>query len=488
MIRLLTVTLLACQAQQPSDLGPSFGGDPGFAAAAHALDAGELPDPGALSEAGLLAGRPIAVGQQPCEARACISARSAWMDEELAVAVGIDGAPVRPPVDLAFVLDASCSVAGSEDVRATPVEIALEALGPDDQLAIWGFTDAVEELLPMGPVDAEEARLVLEGLDRLHELAGVMDELPAAAEDFETMIELLLAQGTHDSGLFDEAELGVDTGLGALDTGDPVDEQALQLLWDLQELADASKHDLLEPGLISLAVELGSAIGPATEVVATTLPDGTSRRASRLVVVSDFDGSSAEEAVVEAADRFVGTSVLGITAAHDRTAMAQLASAPGAHTFDADDPAQALASWERRFDALVAPNAWKLELELDPVSESDWSLARRFGTTDADGRGANAFFASNGHGTLGLVLKPRVEEPRQPRFVLTLTTEDGEEQIGTFARVPVPLLHYPWGQGDDEVALELTRLIRLFDAVQQGDEQAIELWRTGPEALPDASR
>lgn len=462
---LLWLPLFACQAQQEAASGPSFGGDLGYAAAERSLNAGVLPDPGALSEAGLLAGLPLAINPTPCIERACLATRAAWIDEGLLVGIGIEGAPVRPPVELAFLLDASCSVAGSEDVRAATVEVALDALGPSDGLALWGFTGEVAPLLPSGPVDADRARRALEALDLLQPFIEVLRDWPA--DSLEELQQLLL----------DSAEVG-DTGLDR-DTGipEPLAEQDLDGALDLVErlLELTADNPVLEEALFTLASRSGSAVDEAARTALDSLPDGTEERASRLVFVSDFDGASALQAVSDAAERHVGTSVLGITASADTTAMNDLAAVAGAHTFDALEPSAALATWEQRFDALVAPNGWGLQVTLAPGSQADWSIVRRFGHTSGT-EGANAWFASSGNGVLALVLEPHRSDPSQPRFVVELATADGTETLGTWSRVPNRLIERSWGEGDDEVALELAWRIALYDAVTEQAPEALALW------------
>ena len=470
MVRtLFLMPLFACQAQLDTESGPSFGGDLSFAAAARALDAGQLPDPGDLSEAGLLSGLPVAIGQSPCPARTCVSARSAWIDDGLLVGIGIDGTPVRPPVELAFALDASCSVAGSEDVRAATVEIALEAMGPQDRLALCGFTGPVAPLIPSGPVDAAHARRALAVLDELPAFEEVLRRWPADSLE-ELLATLLGGEADADTGLPGEP---TDTGTPVPDSDDGELERAIDLVLELIELTEGDP--VLEAALFTLARDPGSAVDQAAAVVLESLPDGTEDRASRLVFVSDFEGASATQAVEQAAERYVGTSVLGVTAFADTAEMNALATSPGAHTFDALEPAAALATWEQRFDALVAPNAWGVQIDLDPVSEHDWSLERRFGAT-AGTEGASAFFASTGHAVQAVVLKPRVDAPSQPRFVVELATAAGTETLGTWARVPNRLVQRPWGEGDDEVALELAWRVALYDAVAAQASEALELW------------
>lgn len=157
--------------------------------------------------------------------------------------------------------------------------------------------------------------------------------------------------------------------------------------------------------------------------------------------------------------------------------MTALARAPGAHTLDATDPADALGRWEARFASLVAPNAWGVTLTLS--EGQDWTLSRRVGTTDADGLGANAYFASHGHAARGVVLTPTSDDPAPPVLAVTLTTETGEQTLLTPVRLPNRLLETDQAQGDDVVAFEFAWALALADAVADGDTAALTLWEQG---------
>jgi hypothetical protein len=205
-----------------------------------------------------------------------------------------------------------------------------------------------------------------------------------------------------------------------------------------------------------------------------SLPDGSETRASRLVLVSDLQGELPTEAVEAAAARGVGTSVLGVTASTDRIAMAAIASAPGAHMLDAVEPSAALESWEARFDAWVAPTSWGLAIELSEWSSVHWTLVRRVGTTDLDGLGANAVFASRSHGMLALVLEPKVQDPDPPVFIANSTRLDGVHTLATWSQVPVRLVGDDWGEGEDVVAIQLAWRVALVDAIAEQDQTTWE--------------
>ena len=112
------VLAVACTAQYPAELGPTFGGDQRATAALTSMASDELPTQ-PLTEAGLLAAWPVAVGRVRCDLGLCLDARAAWLpDDELLVAVGIEAVVERAPATVAFALDASGSMEGYEDVRA----------------------------------------------------------------------------------------------------------------------------------------------------------------------------------------------------------------------------------------------------------------------------------------------------------------------------------------------------------------------------------
>jgi len=441
----------ACTAQHPTQAGPTFGGDQRAHAALAQLASGTLPDT-APTEAGILAAWPVAIPRVRCDEGLCLDARAAWLpDDDLLVAVGVDAVADRADAHVAFALDASGSVDGYEDVRAASVEVALEQLDDDDELAVWAFTGVAVPLVASAPVDAAHRATVRTALHALDQLP-VVRQLVATTEGCDDdSLDALLRCAPH-----------VD--------GEGPDPQALEAL---SELVASSPDEALGDRLLALARDDGSAIDEAAATVLETLPDGGVHRASRFVLVSDLGGPSATEAVSTAAERYVGTSVLGLTPTADPDQAAQLATAPGAHTLDAVSPAHALAAWEARFDALIYPLAWGVGLDLHPDSEAHWVLERRVGTTDAEGLGANALFASTHHGILGAVLRPVRDDPPPPRLVLTLDTPAGEVAGSVASLVPRRWITTDWGEGDDEVALAVAWRLALRDAIEAGDEEEV---------------
>ncbi len=136
--------------------------------------------------------------------------------------------------------------------------------------------------------------------------------------------------------------------------------RGLDELLALGELADA---------VGALACGGGTDVHAAIEDGLWELEDETADRATRLVVVSDLEGGAdPQDLVDEAGERFVGTTLLGITAAGAREVGRRLAAAPGGLYLDAD-PAEALYTWDLRFDALLAPTSFGLEANRVPKRE-----------------------------------------------------------------------------------------------------------------------
>lgn len=452
----------ACTAQFDTTSGPSFGGDQRAAHALQQLVAGDEVE-GAVTEAGVLAAWPVAVNRFACREGPCLDTRSAWLpDDGLLVAIGMDAVVERDPVDLAFALDGSGSMSGFEDARAAAVEVALDRLTADDELAVWAFTSVAEELVASEPLtDAHraEVRIALQALDGLpvvRELRGMQPEACSGTFD-----DLFVGAGPTDSADTGRPAVWADTG----SWGGDLPEGA----GALRDLVDTSSNERLGDQLLGLVCEDGSAIDEAAAMVLESLPDGTVERNRRMVLVTDLGGPSAQTAVEAAAERFVGTSVLGVSATSDTSAATALAAAPGAHTLDAPTLAHALATWEARFDAFMDPLAWDVHVDLADGSADDWVLERRVGTTDADRTGANAWFASMGNGVLGAVLRPVGEDPDPPVLTLTFATPDGDTTAYVPTRWPYRLIHTDWGEGDDEVALSVAWRLALTEALQAGD-------------------
>lgn len=479
MRSLLPFSMLAsaCTAQLDTTSGPTFGGDQRAREALTVLDA---DDPEAITEAGVLAAWPVAVGRFACASGPCLDTRSTWMPGgDLLVAIALDAVVERDPVDLAFALDASGSMSGVEDARSAAVEVALDHLDDEDVLAVWAFTGTVEELVPAAPVtDSHRAqvRLALRALDGLPLLRGMVARPGACEGTFDDLFDGVVdTADTGDTG-WDTGDTGWDTGdtggigWGATGGGWPDGGEVVAL----RELVRTSQHTELGDMLLNLACEDGSAIGDAVAPVLDSLPDGSGDAPSRMVLVTDLGGPSALDAVVEAANRFVGTSLLRVSEVGDVEEALAIAEVAGAHTLEAPTLAEALVTWDARFDALVDPLAWDVDVALADSSSSQWSLERVAGTTDADATGANAWFASEGHGVLGAILEPTASDPEPPVLRLTFTTPEGAHVVRVPARLPVRLIRTRWGEGDDEVALAVAWRLALVAALQDGDADAVE--------------
>ncbi|MCB9698810.1 MAG: hypothetical protein H6738_18660 [Alphaproteobacteria bacterium] len=415
--------------------GPTFGHAGQWSPAARVAD-----------EVGVLAAHPTDLEPIGCTAPLCIAGRTAWRaDGTLLLALGIEGVAEPVPADLSLVLDASCSVEGSTDVRDAAAEIALDHLSTSDTLRLSAFRATPVELLPPtamdegGRAEAWRALRALEALPVVEELIGLARELGAdGCEDPDGAAELL---------------------------GESEDPEVLELIEEVLAL-----DELLDP-LVELACGDGTDVPAAVDDGLASLPEGTASRASRLIVVSDLDGGVGAEASVDlAAEDFVGTTLLGITPSTDDGAGRVLASAPGALFLDAADPADALYAWDARFDALRSPTSFGLVPEI--TRGHGWSALAVLGATDRDGRGANATFASRDAGVMAMVLTTSEQEPGPIPVEVTVHRPAGDERVRFQVQPPVGLLEVRGHRSDSVQALRVALLLDLAEAVRDGGDVA----------------
>lgn len=223
--------------------------------------------------------------------------RSRWHSQRFIVARAT--APVvhregeRPPVNLAFVLDRSGSMAGQKLlVAARAVEEGIGRLQPTDRFSIVWFDDEVDVLVPGTPATGDARRAAVERLRQVRSggstnlsggwLAGC-EQVASDLMDTGVNRVLLLTDGQANQGMTHPAELahhaaelrlrGVSTT--TFGVGDDFQEELLQGMaqaggghfWDIADAAAIADH-------------LSSEIGESLEVVARdvelrlTLPDG----------------------------------------------------------------------------------------------------------------------------------------------------------------------------------------------------------------------
>ncbi|MCA9489213.1 MAG: hypothetical protein KC621_04805, partial [Myxococcales bacterium] len=157
------------------------------------------PEAGLADEVGVLAAHPTDLEPIGCAASICVAGRTAWRaDGTLLLALGVEGVEEPVPADLSLVLDASCSVEGSADVRDAAAEITLDHLSTSDTLRLSAFRAAPVELLPPTAMDeagrakAWRALRAMEALPVVEELIGLAREQGVdGCEDPDAAADLL---------------------------------------------------------------------------------------------------------------------------------------------------------------------------------------------------------------------------------------------------------------------------------------------------------
>lgn len=461
----VVVALLAGCSADEADRGPTFGGDARWSAAAEALDGGRVPGRGDVDVAGFLAAHPLALDQEPCDEPLCVAAKAAWRDDgTLWVALSVEGAPEdRPPADVAFALDRSSSTEAAADVTAATVGIALDHLRSDDTVAITAFRSESHLIVAPGPVTELQRAWAWEAL-------GALDEAPEV-EDVLPRVEVLTEQVACESA--PEELISILEACGSLDVDEsgehpcgeawPVEDDELDRLSETLDLWSgwwASPNPELGAGVEGVLCDSGTDVAAGLEGAGDLLPNGSEARGARVFVASDFDdGLEAVQIAGSLASYGVGTTVLALTESYERDIAGQIAQAPGGLLLDATHPEDALFALDSRFDALLIPRAWGLEVGLADDDRS-WSVVRHLGTTDAAALGANAVFASQRHGVLGVVLDPSGTRDRDPMLVVKVRHLDGTDEHPVWVAQPAGLIHAGEFRGDDYDAVLFGNLAR----------------------------
>lgn len=465
----LMLLAFGCQPDLDAKPGPTFGGS----------TASEAESPSAF-----LAHHPVDVAEGTCKEAICVETRIAVLpDDRWLVALGVEGmAPTQPTGDLIMALDLSGSVQTSSDVRAAVVEIAAEQLV--GSAGIVGFRGTPQWLLEPTEVDmAEQVTEVLRAIDRSEAFTNtIRDSTPLALGT-----DLCVAD-PHEVALFlGDCAAFTDAWSGVPDAQRPTHECGMAWEWigtdDVQEAIDIweelgqlrqGRNLLLGPGIQQLACTDGTDVEAALKMAYHEAPDATPWRASRVLLVSDLEGGAkAVDIVSEGAKRFVGLTVMGVTAGMDTHAARTLAAQPGALFLGGDDPAGALAAWELGFDRFLEPRAWSMQIAVDEA----FTINEVFGATDESHTGINAVFASTDHGVVGLVVTPP-SDPRWMTTTLTYQLPGGPQTIQSNAHVPLGLLHTDFGGTDHAPVLKLAARKLIFEAITEGgmaDDDANEI-------------
>lgn len=160
----------------PGGTGVVTGGAQDFGFIRARVDAGLVPKPEDFVMEGLFAEHDLPISSAPCNQLLCLDAASAvtpladggtehWV--QLGMTSNLDASAFqRPALDLAVVIDRSCSMAGERfDATRRALSSLADQLGPDDTLAIVQFDDAAQVVSTRAPVtDRAAVKALFDGL------------------------------------------------------------------------------------------------------------------------------------------------------------------------------------------------------------------------------------------------------------------------------------------------------------------------------------
>ena len=262
-------------APMPMGTNVSFGGAQDFGFFRGQLEAGLVPSMASLDAPGFFAEHHVQLPPPACGARICLQPMVAVMGNLMngenctMLNLGLNS-PIaadpgeRPPLSLAVVVDVSGSMQGAkiEFVRQG-LELLIDGMRDEDELAIITYSDAAEVVTEMTPVGSArvELRRVARGLQadgatNLHAglIAGYRQVLDTIDGDRQNRV-ILLSDGvptagiTHVQSILEESRGYNSDGIGLTTVGLGHDFN-IELMRGLAEQADGNFYFLEDSGAV----------------------------------------------------------------------------------------------------------------------------------------------------------------------------------------------------------------------------------------------
>ncbi len=267
-------------APMPMGTNVSFGGAQDFGFFRGQLEAGLVPSMASLDAPGFFAEHHVQLPPPACGERICLQPMVAVMGNLMngenctMLNLGLNS-PIaanpgeRPPLSLAVVVDVSGSMQGAkiEFVRQG-LELLIDGMRDEDELAIITYSDAAEVVTEMTPVGSArvELRRVARGLQadgatNLHAglIAGYRQVLDTIDGDRQNRV-ILLSDGvptagiTHAQSILEESRGYNSDGIGLTTVGLGQDFN-IELMRGLAEQADGNFYFLEDSGAVDEVFE-----------------------------------------------------------------------------------------------------------------------------------------------------------------------------------------------------------------------------------------